>query len=104
MKSLLVSEVFPPKTGGSGRWVWEVYRRLPRERFLIAAGTDPRQEEFDRAHDRHPIRVPLTFPSWGLVSAGGLRHYGRACRTLGALADAEAVGRLHCGKCLPEGL
>jgi phosphatidylinositol alpha-1,6-mannosyltransferase len=104
MKSLLVTEVFPPKTGGSGRWFWEVYRRLPREQFLIAAGTDPRQEAFEPTHDLRLLRVPLTFPTWGLASGGGLRHYGRTCRLLGALANAEGVGRLHCGKCLPEGL
>jgi phosphatidylinositol alpha-1,6-mannosyltransferase len=104
MKSLLVSEVFPPKTGGSGRWFWEVYRRLPRERFLIAAGTDPRQEAFDQTHDRRVLRVPLSFPTWGLASGAGVRHYARACCTLGALADAERVSRLHAGKCLPEGL
>ena len=104
MNSLLVSEVFPPKTGGSGRWFWEVYRRLPRQRFLIAAGIDPRQEAFDRTHDRRVLRVPLAFPTWGLASARGFRHYLRTCRTLGALTDVEAVSRLHCGKCLPEGL
>jgi phosphatidylinositol alpha-1,6-mannosyltransferase len=29
-KSLLLTEVFPPQVGGSGRWFWELYRRLPR--------------------------------------------------------------------------
>ena len=47
MTTLLVSDIFPPKTGGSGRWFWEIYRRLPRESYLIAAGEDPRQDAFD---------------------------------------------------------
>ena len=51
LATLLVSGIFPPKTGGSGRWFWEIYSRLPRQNFLIAAGEDPRQEEFDRSHD-----------------------------------------------------
>jgi phosphatidylinositol alpha-1,6-mannosyltransferase len=104
MNSLLVSEVFPPQTGGSGRWFWELYRRLSRERFLIAAGTDPRQEAFDRTHHLRLVRVPLRFPTWGLASARGLWHYGRAARTLGALVRAGRIDRLHAGKCLPEGL
>ena len=29
MSVLLLSEIFPPQKGGSGRWFWEIYRRLP---------------------------------------------------------------------------
>lgn len=29
MSILLLSEIFPPKHGGSGRWFYELYRRLP---------------------------------------------------------------------------
>ena len=36
MKTLLFSENFPPQTGGSGRWFWEIYSRLPRDQFMIA--------------------------------------------------------------------
>ena len=39
VKTLLLSEVFPPQTGGSGRWFWEVYSRLPRERFALRRGS-----------------------------------------------------------------
>jgi hypothetical protein len=28
VKVLLIAEVFPPRSGGSGRWLWELYRRL----------------------------------------------------------------------------
>ena len=35
--TLLVSEIFPPVHGGSGRWFWEIYRRLPRESYLIVS-------------------------------------------------------------------
>lgn len=30
-QALLVTEVFPSQTGGSGRWFWKIFRRLPRE-------------------------------------------------------------------------
>jgi phosphatidylinositol alpha-1,6-mannosyltransferase len=101
MRTLVVSENFPPRTGGSGRWFWEIYRRLPRADFVIAAGEHPRQEEFDLTHDLRLKRMPLTLPRWGVA---GLREYWRAVRALRDVVRAERVSRIHCGRCLPEGL
>jgi phosphatidyl-myo-inositol dimannoside synthase len=101
---LLVSETFPPKTGGSSRWFWEIYRRLPHHRVVVAAGEDPQQDEFDRMHDLALARLPLTLRSWGVRDAGCLAGYWRAIRALRRLAQAEGVDMVHCGRCLPEGL
>jgi phosphatidylinositol alpha-1,6-mannosyltransferase len=103
-KSLLITEVFPPKNGGSGRWFWEIYRRLPRNEFLIAAGEDPRQEEFDASHDLGIIRMPLSFSTWGIASIAGLRQYLRIGKLLNRLIKQEGIQAIHCGKCLPEAL
>jgi phosphatidylinositol alpha-1,6-mannosyltransferase len=102
--SLLLTEIFPPRNGGSGRWFWEVYRRLPRQDFVIAAGEDPGQEEFDRAHDLRVVRLPLAMSAWGLRSWQGLKGYGRALRRLLPLLRSNGVRRVHCGRCLPEGV
>jgi phosphatidyl-myo-inositol dimannoside synthase len=102
--SLLISEIFPPKNGGSGRWFWEIYRRLPREQFVIAAGENPQQKEFDQSHDLRVVRVPLAMPAWGLRSWQGLKGYWRALRRLRPLLRSEGVRRIHCGRCLPEGV
>lgn len=104
MSTLLISDVFPPKNGGSGRWFWEIYRRLPRKDYVIAAGENFHQEEFDQTHDLQLERLPLTLPSWGICNLGGLRGYWRAIRRLGKLAAAKKVTKVHCGRCLPEGL
>jgi phosphatidylinositol alpha-1,6-mannosyltransferase len=101
--TLLLSEIFPPRTGGSGRWFWEIYSRLPRDQMVIAAGEAPRQEEFDRTHDLRVVRLPLSMTQWGLRSVQGLRGYWRAARKLRRLVKAERVGVIHCGRCLPEG-
>jgi phosphatidylinositol alpha-1,6-mannosyltransferase len=103
MKTLLVSEVFPPRVGGSGRWLWEIYRRLPRESCVIVAGEALRQEEFDRTHDLRLVRMPLSFSTWGVASLSGLRQYGGTAWRLRRLVRAERVGTVHAGKCLPEG-
>jgi phosphatidylinositol alpha-1,6-mannosyltransferase len=104
MTALLISEIFPPWTGGSGRWFWEIYRRLPRQEFVIAAGQHPRQEAFDRTHDLRLARLPLNLASWGLRSLRGAWGYARALRGLCQLLRRERFKMLHCGRCLPEGL
>jgi phosphatidylinositol alpha-1,6-mannosyltransferase len=89
MSILLVTQVFPPTTGGSGRWLWELYRRLENTNVHVIASDAPGSAEFDR---RAPIPIDR------------IRHYFRA-----SLAIRRAIRRvnpdsIHCGKCLPEGL
>ncbi len=49
-KTLLLTENFPPKEGGSGRWFWELYSRLPNDKVLIVANDTPEGREFDKTH------------------------------------------------------
>lgn len=104
MNTLLLSELFPPRTGGSSRWFWEVYSRLPRSRYRIAAGEDPRQEAFDAIHDLAITRMPLTLRSWGISNPRSLWDYGQTVRRLGRMVRRERIEMIHCGRCLPEGL
>src|SRR5262245_18406328 len=104
MTKLLLTEVFPPKTGGSGRWFWEIYRRLPRREVFIAAVDAPRQADFDHGHDLRLERGPLSLRQWGLRSVEGLRRYWRALRRLRRTVRTEDIRQVHCGRCLPEGL
>lgn len=103
MTALLLTEVFPPQTGGSGRWFWEIYRRLPREQVVIAAGEHPQAAEFDSAHDLRLTRLPLALPTWGMLGLAGLRGYWKLYRQVRRLMRRERVTQLHCGKVLPEG-
>jgi phosphatidylinositol alpha-1,6-mannosyltransferase len=102
--SLLISEVFPPKKGGSGRWFWEIYSRLPRVDFVIAAGEHPGHEQFDQSHDLRVVRLPLAMSAWGLRSWQGLKGYWRTLRRLAPILRKHEVRHIHCGRCLPEGV
>jgi phosphatidylinositol alpha-1,6-mannosyltransferase len=104
MKTLLISDIFPPKTGGSGRWFWEIYRRMPRDRYVIAAGEDPQQAEFDRSHDLQVVRLPLAMRSRAIRNWAGVSGYWRGVRRLAPLMKAERINMVHCARCLPEGL
>jgi phosphatidylinositol alpha-1,6-mannosyltransferase len=104
VKTLLVSEIFPPKTGGSGRWFWEIYRRMPRDRYVIAAGEDPHQEQFDRSHDLRVVRLPLAMRSRAIRNWAGLTGYWRGVRRIAPIMKTERINMVHCARCLPEGL
>ena len=103
MTILLLSAIFPPRHGGSGRWFWETYRRFPSKDVRICAGAHAGDKEFDREHNVDISRVNLTLPQWGLKSLQGLWGYGRIFLLLRKRIKADAVREIHAGRCLPEG-
>ena len=103
MKTLLLSEIFPPQTGGSGRWFWEIYSRMPRDQFTIVAGDEGDVAEFDATHDLDVIRLPLTMPDWGLLSWSGLRGYWNTFRAVRRIVHERHIDQIHCGRLLPCG-
>lgn len=103
MSTLLITETFPPRTGGSGRWFWEIYRRQPIDQFVIAAGLDPQQDSFDRSQKVRVTRMPLSFTDLGMFSLAGWKGYWNALRNLMQLAREQGIDQVHAGRCLPEG-
>lgn len=105
-KTLLISEIFPPRHGGSGRWFVELYGRLPRDKYVIAAGQAPGDKEADAdlSERLNIVRLPLSSQSWGLRSLTGLRFYFSSYHRLMRRIRDENVTQIHCGRCLPEGV
>jgi phosphatidylinositol alpha-1,6-mannosyltransferase len=101
---LLLSEVFPPMRGGSGRWLWELYRRMPRGSVRVVTSQAPDGDEFDRTHDLPVDRLPLRLPNWGVCNRRGVLGYLSALRALRRVVRRNRPTVVHCGKCLPEGL
>jgi phosphatidylinositol alpha-1,6-mannosyltransferase len=104
MRILVVSQVFPPQTGGSGRWLWELYRRLSSSCVSVVAGDTPGAAAFDAGASVSIQRLPLDFAAQGALSAGGALKYFNAFRALNAVVSARHSDTLHCGKCVPEGV
>jgi phosphatidylinositol alpha-1,6-mannosyltransferase len=102
-RTLLLSDIFPPKTGGSGRWFWEIYSRLPRQEYIVATGHDPRATEFDDTHDLKLFRLPLEMRTRGIKSFRNLKHYFNMARRVRKLVKREGITALHCARNLPEG-
>jgi phosphatidyl-myo-inositol dimannoside synthase len=103
LKSLLLTGVFPPKTGGSGRWLWDIYRQLPREKVVIVAGDHAEAAPFESTHDLNVYRLPFFFPDYGTISVNGFNRYRRVTRRVLRIAVKERVATIHCGALLPDG-
>jgi phosphatidyl-myo-inositol dimannoside synthase len=64
VKHLLVTNDFPPKIGGIQSYLWELWRRLPPERFAVLTSPYEGAEDWDR---RQPflvrrVREPVLLP------------------------------------------
>jgi len=104
VKILVVTQIFPPRRGGSGQWLWELYRRLPNFDVHVVAGRADGDVAFDRSAGLPISRIPLEFASWGVWDLRGAPDYAAAWYRLRAIASRFRPDVVHCGKCLPEGL
>lgn len=104
MKILLLAQVFPPRQGGSGRWMWELYRRLRGADVTVAASACGGDWAFDAKAGLRVERIPLDFSSWGLLSVRSTAEYVRAFARVRSIVSLHAPAQIHCAKVLPEGL
>ncbi|MEP0355639.1 glycosyltransferase family 4 protein [Paraglaciecola sp.] len=105
-KTLLFSEIFPPKHGGSGRWFWEVYSRLDPNKYVILAGTTPEQKEFDDEANLTIERITFKYKKWsdwGLLSISGIVFYINLFIDTWKAIKKHEIDVIHCGRCIPEG-
>ncbi len=102
-RTLLLSEIFPPAVGGSGRLFWELYSRQPAGQFVIAAGASPEAEAFDKTHQLEVHRLPLTLGDRGIRSVRGLKYYLGTAKRVRKLMKATGCTMLHCARNVPEG-
>lgn len=105
-KTLLISEIFPPTHGGSGRWFWELYSRLPKNEYVIAAGDVDGAKPFDNRCDLSIERVDMattSWSSWGISTFSGIKFYIKTFLAIRVLIKKHDIKNIHCGRCIPEG-
>ena len=103
-KVLVLTENFPPISGGSGRWFWELYSRLPKEQYLILADDIEGAAEFDKSHQLNILRMPLMSAEWGLKSLRGIKFYWRLIRQIRKIIKQQQITHIHCGRVIHEGV
>lgn len=103
-KTLLVSEIFPPRIGGSGSWLWEIYRRLPADNFTVLAGDHPDAVSFDEQGALDIRRSNLSSPSWSLFDSTGRSFYRRIYNAISQCAKERSITHVQCARVMPEGI
>lgn len=101
---LLLTENFPPIEGGSGRWFWELYSRLPKDQVTIVTHSELGAENFDQTHDLNVVRMHLRSAEWGFKSLTGLHFYWRTVRALVRIIKQRNITHIHCGRVIHEGV
>ncbi len=102
-KVLVLTENFPPKSGGSGRWFWELYSRLPKEDYIIVTDT-VEDNSIDKKIENTVIRIPLKCAEWGFKSFCGLGFYWRSVKAVNKLIKQHQITHIHCGRVMHEGV
>jgi len=103
-KVLVITENFPPVSGGSGRWFWELYSRLPKEQYLILADDVQGATKFDSTHQLNILRMPLKSAEWSLKSIRGLKFYWRVFWQIRKIIKQHQITHIHCGRVIHEGV
>jgi phosphatidylinositol alpha-1,6-mannosyltransferase len=105
MSILLLSEIFPPLHGGSGRWFYELYRRLEAGSVTIVTQNNTKTADNQRVDNEFPQaihRIKMASNSWGLISLSGLAFYtGTLFRIL--RLKPKGLAQIHCGRTIHEG-
>jgi len=102
---LLLSEVFPPAKGGSGRWFAELYPRLQRHQIHLLVGEHPRQDEFDGRLTSVCIRrADLSMPFRGMSRISSVRRYLQLRSLVSQYVRDQGIQEIHAARPLSEGL
>jgi phosphatidylinositol alpha-1,6-mannosyltransferase len=81
VRHLLVTNDFPPKTGGIQSYLWELWRRLPPEDVTVVTTPHARAARFDADQ---PFRIERTREPVLLPTPGLVRHIRRLADEVGA--------------------
>jgi phosphatidylinositol alpha-1,6-mannosyltransferase len=100
MHHLLVTNDFPPKTGGIQTYLWELWRRLPPDSFTVVTPDQPGAQAWDAAQPFAVERVnqPFLVPTAGLARRINslIARTGAGLVLLDPVANnAPLVGRLN---------
>jgi phosphatidylinositol alpha-1,6-mannosyltransferase len=103
-KILLLTEIFPPVHGGSGRWFWEIYRRFPQGSVEVLTD-DLQNVSLTDERFPHPIhRTRMAKDRFGVASLAGLQYYFHIWKKLDLLVRTRGIQQVHCGRLIPEGV
>lgn len=104
-QTLLLTENFPPVSGGSSRWFWELYSRLDKNDVIVV--TNETQENLTpdiKNSELTILRIPLQCAEWGFKSVAGLSFYFKTVLNLRKIIKQHNITHIHCGRVIHEGV
>lgn len=103
-KSLLVTSVFPPTSGGMEDYLYNIAKRLPQDKISVLAPTYTIEgkkldyKDFDSKQNFKIYRKRFFFPRF--IKPGWLPMIRNCLR----IAKEEKIELIQCGQCYPTGL
>ncbi len=104
MKTLLISEVFPPRLGGTATLFYKVYSHYPPGEAVVLTDLQPGDENFDKGFSFPVVRVPLSMNEWGFLNPGSVRRYFRHMLQTRTIVRRRQIQIVHCARVMPEGV
>lgn len=103
-KQLLLSEIFPPIHGGSGRWFYEGYRRMDLGSFIMLVNEAVAETRLlDRQYPQKVIREYPQVRARIIWNWNSLRSYKRIAQHLCKIIRQDHIRASHAGRTLHEG-
>ncbi|MDB4695142.1 glycosyltransferase family 4 protein [bacterium] len=102
---LLLSEIFPPQSGGSGRWFSEIYPKITQFKTHCMVQQQAEQAAYDQRYpDQQILRCNLQMKDRAPLSLSSARRYASIARLVRKNARKLKVNQLHAARPLFEGL
>ena len=101
---LIISEVFPPRVGGSGKWLFDIYRHQEPGRYVVVSGDHHEAAAVDETYPQQVIRCDLSMKSRALASLDSIRAYLNQVRDIRKHVRKHRPCIIHASRPLSEGL
>ena len=103
-RTIVISEVFPPQVGGSGKWLWDIYKRQPVGNYTILANHHPHAGDTDPSYPQKVIRCNLQMQSRAVAKFSSITPYVSQIVRLWREVKKQRAETIHASRPLSEGL
>ena len=104
MRTLLISELFLPRVGGTPTWFHDVYSHYPSGEAVVLTDLQADDEDFDRHYSLPIVRIPMRMNDWGFLNLQSAKQYARVAQATCQLMRDRHMQIAHCARVMPEGV
>lgn len=102
---LVLSDVFPPQHGGSGKWLHDLYSHKRKSNVIMCVGKSSGYDsQRDAEYSHKIIRQNLHMTYRGVANPRSIARYVQQTWSVGRLAKKNKIAEIHAARPLSEGL